>query len=377
MLHDTASPHTFAALFHQPIHIMKIHIFVFLLVMQSLGACQQGQDNVQTLAANIVAPSLTVAENAPPSATDIVFQSEDGGQTWQDVSAGLPKDLQPGVVFADGGEIVLSTQYGLYRSSNTSADLLWKKAFLTEDRITHIFQGSSGLYACSYGRGLFQNLPGTDIWMNLNITLKDRSVRTVLETRDRNLFVGTDNGIFKSADGGQTWKQVCEGGLVLDIVESDGVLIAGGARGVLRSTDGGEHWDVALNESILAKKTGLIGDRFFTILGTKDASKVNPEGITSRLRVSTDGGKTWQRMDRALGPLPCVYEMDERLSEALDIYDIVQAGEYLFCSFDTGIFRSSDYGKSWELVFPSDGKTAFRFAVSGKRIYAVKGFAGC
>jgi hypothetical protein len=128
---------------------------------------------------------------------------------------------------------------------------------------------------------------------------------------------------------------------------------------------------------ILAKKTGIIGDRFVTILGTEDASKVNPAGITHRLRASADGGKTWQRMDRAMGPLQCVYDMDERLAEALDIYDIVQAGEYLFYSFNTGIFRSSDYGKSWELVFPSDGNTSFTLAVAGKVIYAVKGFAGC
>lgn len=213
--------------------------------------------------------------------------------------------------------------------------------------------------------------------MPLTNTLKDKTVRTVLETADGALFVGCDSGIFKSTNNGQTWKQVFEEGIVLNIVEMGGVLIGGSVNGVLRSTDGGEHWNYALNENILAKKTGLIGNQFVTILGTTDATKLIPEGVTHRLRASDDGGKTWHRLERALFPVQGAYDMDERLSQVKDLYDIIQAGEYLFCSFDAGIFRSSDQGKTWEPVFPTNGQVSFNFAVSGQVIYAVQKSAGC
>jgi len=122
--------------------------------------------------------------------------------------------------------------------------------------------------------------------------LTDRQLRTVVESADGSIIIGTDKGIFKSSEGGQNWKHVFEDGLILDIVASNGILIAGGSRGVMRSIDGGEHWACVLNKNILIKKTGLLNDRFAVILGTKDADKVHPEGITSRLLVSDDAGLT-------------------------------------------------------------------------------------
>jgi hypothetical protein len=355
---------------------MHSHILAFVFFFQSFVSCQQHQEEILPLSADIGFQSTVAVKLLPEHTTsktkDIVFQSVDGGHTWQDVSAGLPEGLFVNCVFAGEGEVVLGTEIGLYRSSVTTAAPVWEKDFFLSERISDISQGLNGRYYSSYENGVFQEIPYTGIWMPRSNNLEDKTVRTVLETGGGALFVGTDSGIYKSADGGNTWKKVFDGGLVLNLVASEGVLIAGGLRGVLRSTDGGEHWDAVLNENILAKKTGLIRDRFVTILGTEDPSVINPEGITSRLRMSADGGKTWQRMEQMLMPLQGVYDMDERLSEARDLYDIVQVGENLFCSFDTGIYRSSDQGKTWELVFSStDNRVLSNMTVSGKVIYAI------
>lgn len=359
---------------------MQVHLFAFFLFLQSFVSCRLTQQQVQPLA---VANSgiqyldlglLSVEEARKPTA-NIVFRSIDGGQTWQDVSAGLPRDLQVLGLFASDGEVFLGAENGLYRSNSYAAPA-WRQELLLSGRVTTLSPGRAGLYAGSYGRGLLQNVAGTDIWRDVTGSLEEKTIQTVLETSNGTLFVGTDNGIFKSADGGQTWKQVFSEGLILNIVEANGVLIGGGLHGVLRSTDSGEHWEYVLNENILAKKTSLIKGRFVTILGTREPSKINPEGITSRLRASADGGKTWQRIEQSLLPIQGRYGMDERLSKVRDIYDIVQVGEYLFCSFDTGIYRSSDQGKRWELVLPANGQSGFNLAVSGQVIYAVPG-GGC
>lgn len=136
---------------------------------------------------------------------DLVYQSADGGETWQNVSAGLPADMQVQVFFATGSEIFLGYEEGLYHR-NTSASPAWQHELLLHGRITDVYPGRSGLFACSYGLGLFQNIFGTGIWKNMNNSLEDKSVRTVLETPDGTIFVGTDIGIYKSDDGSQTWK---------------------------------------------------------------------------------------------------------------------------------------------------------------------------
>jgi photosystem II stability/assembly factor-like uncharacterized protein len=321
-------------------------------------------------------PGAQPQEIAPLPSSGIIFQSADGGRTWQDAGAGIPADELVLSFFTHGNDIYLGTENGLYRSA-ASITPIWRKDLLLPHRVTNFFNGRAGLYAISYGSGIFQDVLGAGLWKNVTESLENKNLLTALETPEGLLFAGADNGIYKSADGGQSWKQVYDGGLVLDIVASEGELIAGGMQGVLRSTDGGERWECVLDENILIKKTARLNDRFVAILGTRDHTKIIPEGVTHRLRASDDSGKTWYRLDRAPMPLSCANAMDESLSSARDIYDIVQAGDELFCSFDTGIFRSSDQGKTWRLVLASNKKGTYNLAVRGRVIYAVVATGGC
>ncbi|MBK6932880.1 MAG: exo-alpha-sialidase, partial [Saprospirales bacterium] len=317
---------------------------------------------------------------------NIVFRSADGGQTWQDVSAGLPGDLQVRGVFAGGDEVLLGAESGVYRSNTAPVAPIWEKALFLNENITAIFPGRAGPYACSYWNGFFQEiLPG--IWEPVHTAMKDKMVHTVLETPDGTVFVGCDSGIFKSADGGKTWKQVFAEGMVTSLVASDDVLVGGGFRGVLRSTDGGEHWGWVLTEDGMALKTGRIGGNFVAItsgFGPPGAETTHPVGLAAnRLRSSTDGGKTWQRMDESLSaalfsPALSIKNMDARWSGLpRAINDIEQVGEYLFCSLEAGVFRSADQGKTWTLVLPSyDGKS-FEMTKLGNVIFAVSINAGC
>ena len=321
-------------------------------------ACQQVQENGLPMAAGFAFSSTTAKGGCAESvATDIVFQSEDGGQTWQDISAGMPVDLNAREFFAGNGEIYLSAENGIYHSSTTVKPPVWDKENSLIPENATVSAGSAGVFAFNYDGGFFQKLNGTGIWMPMFTDFKEHSIRTVFEAKDGAIFIGCDNGLFKSTDRGTTWKHVMEQGWVIRMVESDGVLLCTNQGGILRSTDGGEHWDVVISE-------GGVGIAVEVIEGGFAAITYNTDSKTRRVRTSTDGGKIWQPIDAGLPP-------------SMLISSIKQVGGYFLCGHPDGIFRSADKGKTWELLRPSIGKKVFNLSVSGKVVYAVAMEGGC
>lgn len=338
-----------------------MRILAFLLLFQSFASCQQRPEIDLTTEIGLVslaaATNWQTPENDRATPENSIYQSSDGGKTWQVAQTGLPQDFRADGVFAYGNHVFVSSELGLYRKNAASMVPDWEKAVLLNEKITNIFPGRAGVYALSYSNGIFQEiLP--DIWEPVFPEMKNKLVRTILETADGAIFVGCDNGIFKSADNGKVWKKVFSDGLVLNMIESNGVLVAGGAKGLLRSTDGGEHWNWVLTE-------GGVGIETAHLEGQIAAITYNGETQTRRLRTSVDNGKTWQPIDSGLSP-------------SQFISNITQVGEHLLCSHPTGIFRSSDQGKTWRLVLPAAKDTKFYFAVSSNQvIYAIVDGLGC
>lgn len=357
----------------------------FLLVfLPCLFACQQSPEEVQTLATNVVLQASVPRPHDPepplPKASDIVVRSTDGGQTWQDISAGLPMDFRPWCVFASGKDVFLGYEEGLYRATAAPAAApKWQKEFFMGEPILGMFPGQFGPYARNFESGFFQKIPGTDIWTPIHSALKNERVRAILETPDGATFVGCDNGIFKSADGGKSWKQVFEGSMVMSFAESGGTLVGGAFRGVLRSTDGGDHWEWAMRtkENISIRKLAFTDGRFVALTdGEFPRPKDANDDLINHLYASADGGKTWQNMDENLLSLRYIYDLDAPKPPTWYIHDIAQVGKYLLCSLDLGVFRSADGGKTWELMLATPGKKLVELSVSGQVIYARLGEGG-
>jgi photosystem II stability/assembly factor-like uncharacterized protein len=212
--------------------------------------------------------------------------------------------------------------------------------------------------------------------MPIYTNLKNQSMETIFETSDGTVFAGCRNGLYKSADRGESWKQVQNEGWAMDMVESEGVLIATGQNGIMRSTDNGEHWEWVISE-------GGVGIAVERIEGGFAAISYSTKTKSRRIRISLDKGKSWKAIDEGLQP-------------SLSISSIKQVGGYLICGHPDGIFRSSDLGKTWNMVhrnvdrneflysatlniidpFKNPGKV-FKIYVSGNVLYAVARSAGC
>lgn len=143
----------------------------------------------------------------------------------------------------------------------------------------------------------------------------------------------------------------------MKLVESDGVLIATSQSGIIRSTDDGKSWVNVISE-------GGVGIAIERIQGGFAAITCNTETETRRVRTSYDGGKTWQ-------------PVDADLPASLYIASIAEVGEYMFCGHPAGIYRSSNKGKTWQLLLPAIQDKVFNLSVSGNVIYAMPRNGGC
>ena len=349
---------------------MQTYFLTFLLFLLLPVTSFKEKAIIKSLATTPPAISEIIQDSsrteALPSKAKKIFQSIDNGQTWQDVSAGLPADLLMENVFAIDGEIFLHSESRVFTSNALQVPPVWKKAMLPDPKITAIYPGQTGLFAYGFGAGFFQDMQGGGIWLPINSTFEGKAVNTFLEARDGSIYIGSDNGIFKSVDGFKTWKQVFEGDLISSLVEANGVLMGEGVIGLVRSTDHGQHWEYINKEEGRAIKTGIINGGIAAIFigGQGSNDHVNAYGMKNSLQASSDKGMTWQHIDNGF-------------PSTRNIFDIEAAGAYLFCSLNTGIYRSADQGKTWTLVYPSKEKERFEMAVSGKTVFAILVSGGC
>ena len=299
----------------------------------------------------------------------IVFKSTDGGQTWQDISKGLPEDLleadnKVNSIIANDKGLFLQVGNRLYHSTPNATSPFWTKEIFTDEH-SPIAPGTSGKFY--WGINL-KTTNGTSVWSPIFENLYEPRIRSVFETAGGTLFIGIDRGFFRSTDNGKTWKQVHDGKLVGHMAESNGVLVAISNRRIIRSTDNGENWEFVTSE----------GDAAFDVKQVKGGfAALTPNSANIR-RVSTsyDGGKTWQPGD-AGHPDKVVIDSIFRTWNDRPVVQsfqtsITQVGENFFCSHPDGIFKSSDKGKTWKLLLPSVEDKGFGLYVSGNVIYAIR-----
>ena len=338
---------------------MNIYKLAFLLLFPFLSACDQALEFPQS---SLLPNSQQKQKRDKAGDANIVYKSSDGGQTWQDISEGLPKPVKDdygvgrNVSFANDSGLYFAVGNGIYHNKPNATAPFWTKEIFPDEH-SSITPGKTGIFAYNYDGHFLQKINGTSKWSPIYANFQQKRVRSVFESAAGSIFIGSDYGLFKSTNSGKTWKRVYTGGGVFYLVESTGVLMAISGIGIIRSTDDGENWDLVVNEERRGFGVESIKGGF-AVIYDKTASD------TRRVRTSYDGGKTWQ-------------SIDEGLPVNATITSIIQVGENFFCGNSTGILRSSDKGKTWKLILHSIGNKFFNLSVSGNVIYAIPRSGGC
>lgn len=190
-------------------------------------------------------------------------------------------------------------------------------------------------------------------WKPVNSGFTNLQVN-VLVVNEKNIFAGTDNGVFLSNNNGGFWRAMNSGLTntnVTSLVISGATIFAGTPSGVFFSTSSGENW-TAIN-------SGLTNRSVTSLLSI--GSSVFAE-TSSGMFLSTDTDNPWKEIDS------CVVR--------LNINSLAISGNNIFVG-TRSVFLSTDKGHNWKPV--NTGLPDFTFnslAISGSYIFAASNGAG-
>jgi photosystem II stability/assembly factor-like uncharacterized protein len=181
--------------------------------------------------------------------------------------------------------------------------------------------------------------------------------------------LGVGDGIFRSADGGATWKHVGLGDvqqvgrLGIHPSDPDVVFVAGmghpygpnDERGVFRTQNGGRTWEKVLyvDRNTGANQVELDPVDPRTVYAALWEHREGPwengsfQGRHSGLYKSTDGGTTWRRL---AGGLPGPDQGVGKIVFAVAPGDPKRLYAAVGARDGRGLYRSDDAGETWQLV---------------------------
>ena len=271
-----------------------------------------------------------------------VWKSTDGGLTWASsfdkakvgsIGSLAVSQSEPSILYAGTGEACIrgniSHGDGVYKSLDSGKS--WKNIGLRDTRaigkiIIHP-RNPDIAYVAALGhpfgpnvqRGIFRTRDGGQTWDK--VLYKDENtggIDVAMDPRNPNILFaalwqarrtpysltsgGPGSGLYRSADGGTTWKRLEENGLPKGPYGRIGVSVAPNSEriyalieahegGLYRSDDGGEKWELVNDSRYLQQRAWYYMHIF--------ADPQNPDTVYSLevdFHKSTDGGRTFNKV---------------------------------------------------------------------------------
>ncbi len=289
---------------------------------------------------------------------------------------------------------------GVFRSTNNGTT--WSPVFDRDGRTTSIGDiaiapsdpgivwvgtgEANNRQSTTWGDGIYRSLDGGETWSHMGLTATQHIGRVAIHPRNPNIvFVAAlgrlfgpndERGVYRTTDGGATWKRVLTGnnvtGAVDVAIDPDGRTIyaamyqrqrkgygfigGGPGSGIFRSRDGGDTWE-KLTAGLPSGATGRIGLAIAPSQpNTVYAIVEHKAGGVFR---SDDRGATWHRQS-SLNPRPMYYSQvrvdpqhpDRVWILGTNIHKSIDGGK-TFTTDSTGDRIHVDHHALW--IDPADG----------------------
>lgn len=264
-----------------------------------------------------------------------------------------------------------------------------------------------------FGDGVYKSTDAGETWINMGLETSNHIGKIEIDPHNPDVVYvaaqgplwssGGERGLYKTTDGGQTWKRVLHvsentgiSDVVMDPSDPDilyaasyqrrrhvGILVAGGPEGAIyKSVDGGENWK-KLTRGLPSGNVGRIGLAISPQKLEVVYAIIALEGTSGGFYRSDDRGENWTKksdhmvMDAQyyMELFPSPHEFDKvysvsvrthytedggstwtQMSEAnkhVDNHDIVfdpNDPNYMMMSSDGGIYETWDNGETWRFI---------------------------
>ena len=207
------------------------------------------------------------------------------------------------------------------------------------------------IYVGAEASGLYRKEAGESRWENLTRGMAPSAQARAIAIHPDNpniMFAGTQRGLYRSKDRGDNWERMnlTEGRIVWSIKfhPSDPNTLFLGTEGseVFKSEDGGENWQY---QSTISNPDSVQMAFATRILGLAIESN-NPEHMYAALEVggaarSSDAGKSWQIVNSQ-------FDGDVDLMDLHGVAVGSADSSAVFISNRVGVWRTRDRGENWE-----------------------------
>lgn len=270
-----------------------------------------------------------------------LFESNDGGTSW--VQRNIPVSLNDalnGIYFLDSQN---GWTYGNDNYRTTDGGTNWVQLpFLGSTSFMKFYTTAFGFAAGNFGRRVSHD--GGASWVE-----SPNGMFAFDFTNDLTALGASDDGIYRTANGGAAFTQVYTGAAKAVQFLSSSTAVAIANNMFIRSTDAGITWSSVSSADNRTRLT-MISDNIVLAWGRSGTFP----NFDDRIFRSTDAGQTWTDIGTVIPSEICSFT-------SIDLQTAVASDR------DGNMYRSSDAGLTWLQTFssPGPGQSYFSSATPG------------
>lgn len=317
---------------------------------------------------------------------DGMFRSYNDGDTWERIGSGIVDGNLGFIISPENGRLIIGKLWGGMLSSTDNGDT-WKS--ISQATVRSLVITNDGKYLTTSENGVLMADSLTGTWTLSNKGINETSITAIFNDKTtgehkNDIIAGSSSGmIYKSTDGGQTWKQPyqMEGSSVTGFVKGKGNMLFASSvwGGVVRSNDYGDTWIKAatgMNDpdirtlaidnngnlyagafSVMYKSTNN-GDSWAECFWQNESIQSSTIVISSTNDVyigtlrfglikSTNGFASWEQINSLMYPVSYLA--------------INKANELFAVTFEGDLYKSTNGGKNWTFLCDNSGITTMYF----------------